>query len=134
MSPEPNRVRVAAHGAPVQAQFAADLGEVHAAGQGGVDLGVPGAGPGTHFPLPCRGHRRGGGVLGLDRLLAQAGPVAGDSPLHGAGEVVQQVPPVGHLRCEGGAAGGAVGIASGPVPADHLRPWMGIQPGAEGVR
>jgi hypothetical protein len=33
-----------------------------------------------------------------------------------------------------GAALGAFGIASGPIPADHLDSGMGFRPGREGVR
>jgi hypothetical protein len=44
------------------------------------------------------------------------------------GEVVQQVPPVGDLDGERGAAGGTLGIAAAPVPANHLNAMVGIQP------
>jgi hypothetical protein len=76
-------------------QGAADLGDGQAAGERGVDLGVAAAG--LLRPLPLRRGWDGRRCLGLGTLVAQAGAVPGGGSLHCVGEVVQQVPPVGHL-------------------------------------
>ena len=43
-------------------------------------------------------------------------------------QVVPQVPAVGDLGRGRGSGGGAPGVGAGPVPADHLRAGMGLQP------
>jgi hypothetical protein len=67
-------------------------------------------------------------------LIAQAGAVAGGRAPGRLGEVVQQVPPVGGLDGERGAAGRALGVAAAPVPADHLYPRPAAQPRLERLR
>jgi len=52
---------------------------------------------------------------------------------HRVGQVVQQVPSVGDLDGGGCAAGGAFGVAAGPVPADHLDPRVFVEPGGQAV-
>jgi hypothetical protein len=59
--------------------------------------------------------------------------VSADRPLDRLGEVVPQMPAVGdldRLRC---AAGGAVGVEAGAVPADHLGARPGLEPVGERV-
>lgn len=75
-------------------QVAADLGNSQAVGQRCVDLGVAVA------------HRAGTPPPGSPRVVI--GAVSGDGPLHGLGEVVKKVPPVGNLDGERSAAGGAL--------------------------
>ena len=58
----------------------------------------------------------------------------GDRPLGSLAEVVPQVPAVSDLDRQRRAAGGPVGIAARPVPADDLRAGSGGQPGRERVR
>ncbi len=113
-------------------QDGADLGQVQAAAERGVDLGV--AGPGLLCARSlscCRDRRR---ALARGGLVSQAGLVPGDGPFDCFGEVVQQVPAVGDLDGERCAAGSAFGIAAAAVPADHLDARAGIEPGAEGLR
>jgi len=95
---------VAAHGSAVQVQGGADLGQVQAAPQCGVDRGVAGPGLLRPQPLRCCGTGR---RLRRSGLVAQAWFVPGDGPFDGAGEVVQQVPAVGDLDGERGTAGSA---------------------------
>jgi len=113
-------------------QGPADLGDGQAAGQRGVHLGV--AVPGPVRALALGWWLDGRCRLGLAGLVAQAGAVPGSGPLDRVGEVVEQVPPVGHLDCERGAAGGAFGVAAAPVAADHLHAGAAVQPRPEGVR
>ena len=97
---------VAAHCLAVQVQGAADLGDGQAAGQRDVNPGVTVLGLlGT---LPLRHCRRIRGCFGLGGFVAQAGAVPRGGPFHRVGEVVQQMPAVGDLDGERGAAGGAL--------------------------
>jgi hypothetical protein len=68
------------------------------------------------------------------RRDAQAAAVRGDHLAHRLGQVVHQVPPVGHLHRLRGAGGCALGVATSPVPANHLHPGMIQQPGGERAR
>jgi hypothetical protein len=77
-----------ADGLAVEVQVAADLSDGQAAG-------------------PRRGR------LGRGDLFAQAGAVAGGRPLDRLSEIVQQVPPVGDLDGERGAAGRPLTAPSG---------------------
>jgi hypothetical protein len=124
---------VAAHGLAVHLQGTADLGDGQAAAQGGVNLAI--AVPCLLSTLTfwrCRDARDA--RLGLGGFAAQAGAVPGGGSFDCVGEVVQQVPAVGDLDGERGAAGGALGVAAAAVAADHLDTGMGVQPGSEGVR
>lgn len=59
---------------------------------------------------------------------ADAGVVGGDGLFDGLAQVVPQMPGVGDLLGLRGAAAGAFGIGSGPVPADDLYFRMALQP------
>jgi hypothetical protein len=63
----------------------------------------------------------------------QAAVVRGDSLLHLLGQVVPQVPTVGHLDRIGGAGSRAFGVGPGAVSTDHLGAGMRAQPGGERV-
>ena len=52
--------------------------------------------------------------------LRQASVVRGHQPLHVLAQVVPQVPPVGDPHRAGRTVTSAVGVAAGPVTADHL--------------
>ena len=56
----------------------------------------------------------------------------GDRLLGVLSQVVPQVPAVGDLDRGRGAVPGALGVGPGPVPADHLRAGMRLQPRLEG--
>jgi hypothetical protein len=59
--------------------------------------------------------------------------VAGHRLLHVLGQVVPQVPPVGHLDRRRRAGAGAMGVAAGAVSADHRHTRVLAQPGRERV-
>ena len=120
-----------------------------------VDGGVAFAGPRHQAPLaaahitqPVRlswrrraaaapaGSGPGGGPLaspGSGLFFFEAGAVRYDRFLGVFGEVVPQMPAVGDLDRVGCAVPGALGVVAGPVPADHLRAWMGLEPGLQGA-
>jgi hypothetical protein len=60
--------------------------------------------------------------------------VALNHSLQPLGQVLQQVPPVRHLRRSGRSFPNGVAIAAGPIPADDLGPGVFPQPRREGVR
>ena len=60
--------------------------------------------------------------------------MAADCPLDGLAEVVPQVPAVGDLDSVWCAPAAAVGVDTGPVPADHLGSRPGGEPPGERVR
>ncbi|GAA4579376.1 hypothetical protein GCM10023176_56930 [Micromonospora coerulea] len=60
--------------------------------------------------------------------------VAGDGLLDVFGEVVPQMPPVGHLDSLGRTGAGALGVGVGAISADDLHGRMLCQPGGEGGR
>ena len=132
-----------ADGVAGQAELGGDSRQAAALGQQLVHVGVPAAGParrsarcGAAGAAVCRrGCRpRRPAARRCRTAAAQVLAVPGDRPLDGLAEVVPQVPPVRDLdrvRC---AAGAAVGVDPGPVPADHLRSRPGCQPGGERVR
>ena len=136
--------QVAADGLDVQAEPAADHRRRQALHLQGADLQEPPSGalgPGgaqliqralgpAGSPEPCSpsiAARRRRAACGLD----QAGVVRGDQRVHLLAQVVPQVPPVGHLPGVGCTLTGAVGVAAGPVPADHLHAGVGAQPVGE---
>ena len=49
-------------------------------------------------------------------------------PLEGVAQVLQEVPPVGHLHRVGRRLAGRLGVSGRPVPGDDLRPRVGRQP------
>jgi hypothetical protein len=57
--------------------------------------------------------------------------VAGDGFGGVLGEVVPQVPAVGDLNRSRSAIAGALGIGTGPVPADHPHPWVCLEPAGQ---
>ena len=112
-----------------------------ALGQQPVHVSVPGPGPDGDPPGPRRprrgrrlGCRRGRWPGPAPRPRRQVLAVPADRPLDRLAEVVPQVPAVGDLDRLRRAAGAAVGVDPGPVPADHLRSRPGRQPGGERVR
>ena len=60
------------------------------------------------------------GDLGRDVGLAQAAVVSGDGLFDVLGQVVPQMPPIGHLDRPRCPTAGSLGIGTGAVPADHL--------------
>ncbi len=113
-----------------------------------ADSGVAFAGPchqpplaAAHIAQAVRLSRRRGlfpgrhaaGIPGLRGFFFEAGAVRYHRFLGVLGQVVPQVPAVGDLdrvRC---AVPGALGVVAGPVPADHLRARMRLQPGLQGA-
>ena len=59
--------------------------------------------------------------------------VTGDRLFHRLGEVVPQVPAIGHLDRAGCAAAHGFGVRTGAIPAHDLDPGMLAQPVGEGV-
>ena len=53
---------------------------------------------------------------------------------HSFGEVVPQVPAVGHLDGVGGTRSYAVGVGAGAVTAHDFGAGMLLQPGSDGLR
>lgn len=109
-------------------------GPLHRRAAGGPGRGAAGCARRTSRRGQAAGTfrlRQGRGIVlggGRGRRLGQAGAVGGGALLHGLGEVLPQVEPVGHLdrvRCPGP---GSVRVRSGAVPVDHLDPGMGGQP------
>jgi hypothetical protein len=52
-------------------------------------------------------------------VLVEATVVSGDGLLNVLGQVVPQVPPIGHLDRSRCPTAGSLGIGTGAVPADH---------------
>ena len=50
--------------------------------------------------------------------------MVGDGALDGVGEVVPDMPPIGHLQRVGCAGPGAIGVDTSPVPADEVHAGM----------
>jgi hypothetical protein len=85
------------------------------------------------FPGRLLPGRHAAGIPGLRGFFFEAGAVRYHRFLGVLGQVVPQVPAVGDLdrvRC---AVPGALGVVAGPVPADHLRARMRLQPGLQGA-
>ena len=59
--------------------------------------------------------------------------MTGDRLLDRLGEVVPQVPAIGHLDRAGCAAADGFGVRTGAIPAHDLDPGMLAQPVGEGV-
>jgi hypothetical protein len=86
-------------------------------------------------PVPgrLRAGRHGAGIPGLRGFFGEAGAVRHHCLLGVPGQVVPQVPAVRDLDRVRGAVPGALGVIAGPVPADHLRARMRLQPGLQGA-
>jgi hypothetical protein len=62
---------------------------------------------------------------------SDAGRMRCDGLVDRFAEVVEHVPAVRDLHCVRCAGAGAVGVGTGPVPADHLHAWVGAKPGGQ---
>jgi len=132
----------AADGVPGQAERGSGLAEVAALGQQPVHVGVPGAGPVRDPPVPgCGGHQgRGRRHPGCGRRGLRCGrcrqvlAVTADCPLDGLAKVVPQMPAVGDLDSVRCAPAAAIGVDTGPVPADQFGSRPGGEPPGERVR
>jgi hypothetical protein len=131
---------VAAHGLGVQAEPTGNDVDAQALLVQGVDLSM--SGPGALHPQSCwcRLGRRDGlglsGAVGWGRRFGcglQAAAVVGDGSVHRVGQVVHQMPSVGDLDRVGCAAGGAFGVAAGPISTDNFDAGMRVEPGGQRV-
>ncbi len=81
---------------------------------------------------PISRWRRRFGHRGHNRLR-QGGAFLLQDPLHGGGQVTEQMKTVGYLDSLRGATGGAVGIDPSPITTYYLRAGMHMQPSSQGI-
>ena len=72
-----------------------------------------------------------GGVAAAG-LVLQAAAVPGNGLVGVFGQVVPHMPAIGDLDCARCPVAGALGVRAGPVPADHGRAGMRVQPRLHG--
>lgn len=139
--------REAQDGAAAEAELPGDGPQAVATFDAFVDLLVAFAGAGDQRPLPTV-HVQfayGGGtdarwwagavlVGPHGEGFSQVGAVSSDDSLDGLGEVVQQVPGIGHLPGMWCTGVGTVAEGAGAVAADNSNLGVFAQPGGEGVR
>jgi hypothetical protein len=117
---------VAADGLAVQPQVTTDLRDRHTSLECLVDLSVPGPGLDCQWSFLARWIRGSRGrVFDGAGLFMQVRAVTADGSLDRPGQVMEQLPPISDCTARG-APPAALGIATGPVPADHLNTRMGV--------
>ncbi|KOX18455.1 hypothetical protein ADK67_36780 [Saccharothrix sp. NRRL B-16348] len=116
---------VAAYGLAVQVQCLADRGGPDTSVVQGVDFRppLPGQVGSASFGDGGRWRRLCDGVL--FGLIPQAFAVGAHHFVHGVGQVVEQVKPVGDLDGLGSPESGSFGVGAATVTADHLGAGVG---------
>jgi hypothetical protein len=128
----------AANRLAIKVQVASDGADGEPLPQQRVDPGVPPPGPRRQ---PSRARRRQqlarGQPAGCGLAVLQVTLPPGQGPdresLEGVGQVVYQVPALGHLQGAGGAARGPGGVHPISIAADHLDTRVMAEPGRQRV-
>ncbi len=126
---------VAPDGVEGQPRLPRDGPQAQALVEEAVHDGVPLLEPGGQPPRAGDGRTNDLGSRPLGGLgVTQARVVPTDQAFHGVGEVVPDVPQVGHLDSVRGADVGAVGVTAAAVTANDLHARLLGEPGGEGGR